>query len=175
MFKNIFSFRGRIRRTEYWLTGPLIWIILIPITLFAAVAQVLLIFIWIIPFWITLAAAVKRSQDLGNYGWLILIPIYNPFFLAFGESQPFENKYGLNPKGINNKVNDNANNFKTQNILKINEMQEETNTTKNQNENPNIVINNKVNDNPNNFNTQNSQKFNEKQKDTKTTKIKIKI
>ena len=105
MFKNIFSFSGRIRRTEYWLTGPLVWLLLIPITIFAAFTVVLLFFIWIIPLWITLAAAVKRSHDLGNTGWLIFIPIYNPFFLAFGESQPFENQYGPSPKSINIKNN----------------------------------------------------------------------
>jgi len=98
MFKNIFSFSGRIRRSEYWLTGPFIWLIMIPITIFAAASVVLIFFIWIIPFWISLAATVKRSHDLGNSGWLILIPIYNPFFLAFGGSQTFTNNYGPNPK-----------------------------------------------------------------------------
>lgn len=101
MFKNIFSFDGRIRRTEYWLTTPLVWAIMIPITILAAFSVVLIFFIWIIPIWITLAASVKRSHDLGNSGWMILIPFYNPLFLAFGGSQPFSNQYGENPKGIN--------------------------------------------------------------------------
>ena len=142
MFKNIFSFSGRIRRTEYWLTGPLIWLIMIPITIISTISVVLLFFIWIIPIWIFLAAGVKRSHDLGNSGWLIFIPIYNPFFLAFGGSQPFKNKYGPNPKGINL-----------------------TN-----NENPNIVINNIVHETPNNFKSQQTQKINEKQADTNITK-----
>ena len=142
MFKNIFSFSGRIRRTEYWLTGPLIWLIMIPITIISTISVVLLFFIWIIPIWIFLAAGVKRSHDLGNSGWLIFIPIYNPFFLAFGGSQPFKNKYGPNPKGINL-----------------------TN-----NENPNIVINNIVHETPNNLKNQQTQKINEKQADTNITK-----
>ena len=142
MFKNIFSFSGRIRRTEYWLTGPLIWLIMIPITIISTISVVLLFFIWIIPIWIFLAAGVKRSHDLGNSGWLIFIPIYNPFFLAFGGSQPFKNKYGPNPKGINL-----------------------TN-----NENPNIVINNIVHETPNNLKSQQTQKINEKQADTNITK-----
>ena len=100
MFKNIFSFSGRIRRTEYWLTGPLVWLIMIPITIISSFTGVLLFFIWFIPIWIFLAAGVKRSHDLGNSGWLILIPIYNPLFLAFASSEPFKNKYGPNPKGI---------------------------------------------------------------------------
>ena len=147
MFKNIFSFSGRIRRTEYWLTGPLIWLIMIPITIISTISVVLLFFIWIIPIWIFLAAGVKRSHDLGNSGWLIFIPIYNPFFLAFGGSQPFKNKYGPNPKGINltnnenpnivinNIVHDTPNNLKSQQTQKINEMQADTNITKNQHEN----------------------------------------
>ncbi|OJU26295.1 MAG: hypothetical protein BGN92_13530 [Sphingobacteriales bacterium 41-5] len=46
------------------------------------------------------AAAVKRSHDLGNSGWMVFLPIYNPFVLAFGDSQPFTNQYGPSPKGI---------------------------------------------------------------------------
>ena len=100
MFKNIFSFSGRIRRTEWWLTGPLVWVIMIPLSLLCVALPFLLFIIWIIPIWLYLASSVKRSHDLGNAGWLILIPIYNPLFLAFASSEPFKNKYGPNPKGI---------------------------------------------------------------------------
>ena len=101
MFKNIFSFSGRIRRTEFWLIGPLIWVIMIPVTMACFAMPLLLLIVWIIPFWISTAALVKRSHDMGNSGWLIIIPIYNPLILAFGGSQPFTNEYGQNPKGIN--------------------------------------------------------------------------
>ena len=132
MFKNIFSFSGRIRRREYWLKVPLFWLILIPITILIYVGALLLaplasiitlsivflLFIWIMLILMALAAAVKRSHDLGNSGWFILIPIYNPFFLAFCESQPFKNKYGPNPKGINIKNNENLNTDNIEDIYK---------------------------------------------------------
>ena len=132
MFKNIFSFSGRIRRTTYWLIGLLIGLIWIVITILATFAvfggfapfakdlsagTLFLFFIWITLIFISLAAAVKRSHDLGNSGWLILIPIYNPFFLAFGESQPFKNQYGPNPKGIDIIDNENLNKENKENLL----------------------------------------------------------
>lgn len=105
MFKNIFSFDGRIRRTEYWLTSFLIQWVLIPVVFMAGVVTAGIgLLLLAVPFWISLAAAVKRSHDMGNSGWLIIIPIYNPLILAFGGSQPFTNEYGANPKGINQPV-----------------------------------------------------------------------
>lgn len=105
MFKNIFSFDGRIRRTEYWLTSFLIQWVLMPVVFVAGVATASIgLLLLAVPFWISLAAAVKRSHDMGNSGWMIIIPIYNPFILAFGGSQPFTNEYGPNPKGLSQPV-----------------------------------------------------------------------
>lgn len=100
MFKNIFSFDGRIRRTEYWLTAILIQFVLVPLIVTIGGLTLVGFLLIVVPLWISLAAGVKRSHDLGNSGWLILIPFYNPFFLAFGGSQPYTNVYGPNPKGF---------------------------------------------------------------------------
>ncbi|GJH40994.1 hypothetical protein RCZ04_15440 [Capnocytophaga sp. HP1101] len=49
-------------------------------------------------FWFILAQSVKRSHDLGQSGWYILLPFYNPFFLLFSEGVSGKNEYGEDPK-----------------------------------------------------------------------------
>lgn len=48
-----------------------------------------------------LAQAAKRSHDVGNSVFYILIPFY-ALYLFFGDSEYGENQYGPNPKGIGN-------------------------------------------------------------------------
>jgi uncharacterized membrane protein YhaH (DUF805 family) len=48
--------------------------------------------------WIVITQGIKRSHDLGNSGWYILIPFYG-LWLIFAEGQAGTNKYGPNPKG----------------------------------------------------------------------------
>ena len=88
MFKKPFSFEGRIRRTEYGLSLIIVSVINVITLGFGGIIT--------IPF--ILAQAAKRSHDQGNSGWFILIPIYNPFFLIFGEGEKESNQYGENPK-----------------------------------------------------------------------------
>ena len=44
------------------------------------------------------AQSAKRSHDIGESGWLSLIPLYNPFLLLFKEGSAGENVYGGDPK-----------------------------------------------------------------------------
>ena len=46
-----------------------------------------------------MAQAVKRSHDLDNTGWYILIPFYG-FWLLFAEGTRGNNKYGEDPKAV---------------------------------------------------------------------------
>jgi uncharacterized membrane protein YhaH (DUF805 family) len=104
MFKNPFSFYGRIRRTEYGLsylislTGSFI----IGFVTTAAGMGEGLMYLFIIPvYWFMFAQGSKRCHDRGNSGWFQIIPFY-VFWMFFADSDNGSNEYGLNPKGIGN-------------------------------------------------------------------------
>lgn len=114
MFSNPFSFKGRIRRTEYGLGIILFYGVIVFIAFLAEIIRgilnldnsELLSLILMIPivvglYWMLLAQAVKRSHDVGNSGWYILIPFYT-LYLFFADSQYGPNEYGQNPKGLGN-------------------------------------------------------------------------
>lgn len=103
MFKRIFSFKGRIRRTEYGLSYIifLIWyLIFMSVTEMNDVTPVLalLIILTIVPaYWFLWAQAAKRCHDRGNSGWYQIIPFYF-LIMLFGGSEDGINDYGTNPK-----------------------------------------------------------------------------
>lgn len=112
MFKNPFSFEGRIRRLEYGLS--MLIYMLVYYTLFfislsspessesPSVLKPILTLILVIPLiWFVLAQGAKRCHDRGNSGWWQLIPLYG-FVLLFGDSEHGPNRYGPNPKDIGN-------------------------------------------------------------------------
>ena len=103
MFKNPFSFEGRIRRLEYGLTIVLYIVLIIGFNMvMAAVPSASFFLLLLIPvLWIMIAQAAKRCHDLGNSGWYQLIPFYG-FWLLFADSKDGMNEYGPNPKGIGN-------------------------------------------------------------------------
>ncbi len=99
-------FSGRAQRKEYWI-----------FLLFNLIIVIVLLLVdhkgWIGRFFgialcvPSLAVAVRRLHDTGRRGsWILisLVPIIGPIallvFLAT-DSQPGENQYGPNPKGIN--------------------------------------------------------------------------
>ena len=111
MFKNPFSFEGRIRRTEYGLSFIIFVVGRVIITLIAAAmvsnsynsdnsGVVAISFLFSIPLlWFLWAQGAKRCHDVGNSGWWQLIPFY-ALWLLFQDGQPGQNQYGDNPKGI---------------------------------------------------------------------------
>jgi uncharacterized membrane protein YhaH (DUF805 family) len=101
MFKNPFSFDGRIRRMEFGLS-----IIIYYAVYFVAIAignaspevgMVILVLAMIPLIWFMLAQATKRCHDLGRSGWWQLIPFYG-IALLFIAGDDGRNEYGTNPK-----------------------------------------------------------------------------
>jgi uncharacterized membrane protein YhaH (DUF805 family) len=101
MFKNPFSFEGRIRRTEFGLSF-IIFIVLRTVTAAIAIETGSrgFMYLTLIPLlWFLWAQGAKRCHDLGNNGWWQIIPLYG-FWLIFQDGKPGTNEYGDNPKGI---------------------------------------------------------------------------
>ena len=96
MFKNPFSFDGRIRRTEYGLS-VLIYSFTYGIILTLAGGLALILMIPML--WFLWAQGAKRCHDVGNSGWWQIIPLYG-LWLLFQDGQPGSNNYGENPKGV---------------------------------------------------------------------------
>lgn len=103
MFKNLFSFEGRIRRTEYGISFIIYIVIAVIINLMIEETRGnagFLAFAYIPLLWFLWAQGAKRCHDVGNTGWWQLIPFYG-FWLLFQEGDVMSNKYGENPKGNN--------------------------------------------------------------------------
>lgn len=116
MFKDPFSFDGRIRRTEYGISLIIYFVagFIVKLVAGAIVAAnysgfpstdnsgvvFFLAFIFYIPLlWLFWAQGAKRCHDIGNSGWWQLIPFYI-FWLLFQEGELGPNIYGPNPKPI---------------------------------------------------------------------------
>lgn len=106
MFKNPFSFKGRIRRTEFGISYILYMIYAVIINVAAETIENIITLIFIIislipMIWFLWAQGAKRCHDRGNSGWYQLIPFYI-FWMLFADSDDGPNEYGDNPKGIGN-------------------------------------------------------------------------
>lgn len=108
MFKNPFSFEGRIRRLEFGLSF-LIYCAVIIVTALILYATgfidesggpkntFMLYFACSPAIWFIWAQGAKRCHDRGNSGWYQLIPFYL-LWMLFADTDPDENEYGTNPK-----------------------------------------------------------------------------
>jgi hypothetical protein len=114
MFKNPFSFKGRIRRTEFGLSIIIFFVTLSFATTFGrffsdeSVYIRFFIPIVILSLWFLLAQTVKRLHDLDAPVWL-LVMLFGPFvnmvliiYLIFAEGNRYRNQYGEDPKDNTN-------------------------------------------------------------------------
>lgn len=116
MFKNPFSFDGRIRRLEYGLSNVVyllcLFVIAIVTELLGAegsgLASFFALVIYIPLFWFLLAQGAKRCHDRGNPGIWQIIPFYG-FWMLFADGDIGDNEYGEDPKG--HKYTDNQDPF----------------------------------------------------------------
>ncbi|MCM1296186.1 MAG: DUF805 domain-containing protein [Muribaculaceae bacterium] len=103
MFSHPFSFSGRIRRLEYFMSGILAYVyaLLIGFLVGASGGNEGAMYLFLIPaYWFIWAQGAKRCHDRGNSGWYQLIPFYG-LWMLFGDGDEFENEYGPDPKGRN--------------------------------------------------------------------------
>ena len=113
MFKAVFSFEGRIRRTEYALTRIFAIFLIGCIVAAAEGGAEPAGILGLIPLYILIAQSAKRCHDRGNPGWWMLIPFYG-FIMFFGPGDYGPNEYGDNPKGEGNDEDPFGTEFKPQ-------------------------------------------------------------
>lgn len=105
MFKAPFSFKGRIRRTEYVLSYILYLAVLYftdyVTAEFGDIGEIVNIILIIPMLWFYFAQGAKRCHDRGNSGFYQIIPFY-VFWMVFAKSDYGKNKYGLNPNNEGN-------------------------------------------------------------------------
>ncbi len=111
--KNKYAqFDGRARRSEYWYFALFNFLISIVAGIIDAVLTSVLGFGFIgaivslallVP---GIAVAVRRLHDVGKSGWFLLIalvPLLGLIYLIYlmvQDSQPGDNEFGANPKGV---------------------------------------------------------------------------
>ena len=100
MFKNPFSFKGRIRRTEYGISLIIMYIISFILSVLLRTEEIVIILLLPV-YWFRFAQGAKRCHDRGNSGWYQIIPFYG-LWMLFADSENSVNDYGINPKGIEN-------------------------------------------------------------------------
>ena len=107
MFSAPFSFKGRIRRLEYFLSLLIFSTYCFLVTLLIDELRLYddwYLLFYVPSFWFIGSQGAKRFQDCWMSGWVQLIPYVNFFliiFVIFKNGTIGDNKYGSNPKGLN--------------------------------------------------------------------------
>lgn len=99
MNQSIFSFEGRIGRTEYAITSLICGVLVVLVTAISisSPGTSMLAILNLAVVWVHFAQGSKRSHDIGNSGWLTLIPFYG-LWLLFAAGVRGTNEYGNDPK-----------------------------------------------------------------------------
>lgn len=104
--KDFFSLEGRIDRSEYFISLIVFLICLEVINEIISVNDNLSFFelLFIPLFWMIIAQGTKRCHDIGQHGWLQIIPFYI-FLLIFKKGQRDVNQFELD----SHEIKDNSN------------------------------------------------------------------
>lgn len=103
LFKRLFSYEGRIRRSEYIISFTIFLVLYVAMDRIILTGINPIIMLAYIPLlWFLFAQGAKRCHDRGNSGWYQIIPIYL-FWLLSAKSSDGDNQYGVNPKEFENK------------------------------------------------------------------------
>ena len=105
MFKKPFSFDGRIRRMEYWLSILTVHLILyiavmaaLHLTQHSTVILSLVVPVFVLPmYWFLFAQGSKRCHDCGFSGWWQLL-LVSLLWMLFADGKLARNEYGDSPK-----------------------------------------------------------------------------
>jgi uncharacterized membrane protein YhaH (DUF805 family) len=99
MFRNPFSFEGRIRRLEYGLSFIIyVALSILRILLQGSSSGLIIGIVLLIPTaWFAWAQGAKRCHDLDKSGWWQIIPFYF-IVMIFQDGNYDTNEYGSNPK-----------------------------------------------------------------------------
>src|SRR5208282_3326643 len=115
VMQALFSFKGRMNRSDYWLKGviflsPLSVLMSILLLVNSAVVQVVAVVLSVLLLWPSLALIVKRLHDRGRSGWFaatLLIPAANVVFgvlifiwAGFLKGAVGANRFGEDPSRI---------------------------------------------------------------------------
>ncbi len=108
MFKHPFSFKGRIKRTEYCISLLVMPILMLSSDLYLIrpCGLILFILLLVIGLWFFFAQSAKRCHDIGKSGWY-QIPVFNfgIIEMLFKEGFVGDNEYGPDPRQTQKEVN----------------------------------------------------------------------
>ena len=109
----LFSFKGRINRSEFWRAFPILFIyslinsVIMALEIESSGEPVISILLYLIFLWPSLAVATKRLHDRNRSGWLLLtwmIPYLNIIFIIwltieiwFLKGTEGDNRFGPDP------------------------------------------------------------------------------
>jgi len=110
----LFSFKGRMRRRDYWLYSLPVLLVSLPVFIYSNPENVadsfalnlLSLVIFGFVFWASAALNIKRLHDRNKSGWWIIVtflPIIGPIFviveLGILDGTKGANQFGDDPKG----------------------------------------------------------------------------
>jgi uncharacterized membrane protein YhaH (DUF805 family) len=109
VLKKYAVFTGRSSRQEFWMFMLIHYLIIFGLNILPIFLQsiiktdqgILKLVYYLAVSMPYTAVYIRRMHDTGRSGWWICVPIANLIF-ALQDSQPEENKYGVNPKQTKN-------------------------------------------------------------------------